>query len=174
MDTKYLGEMTHHDLEDRGDILNRFAEKALFLDLDGTVRITKGSKPCPNHPDEQEVLPGRVDLIKHYAKEGYLIIGVTNQGGIGLGLMTEQENRDCIRDLHQKMGNCFDHVYYAMAAPSRNDFMTKPNPGMLFKAQADYNLVMENCIMVGDRDSDEAAARKAGVEFRWANKFFGD
>lgn len=68
--------------------------KALFLDLDGTVRTTKGDKPCPNYPHEQEVMPGREEVIRQHKSKGYKILAVTNQGGIGLGFITEKENLD--------------------------------------------------------------------------------
>lgn len=148
--------------------------KALFLDLDGTVRSTKGGFPCPNHPDQQEVMPGRIEKIKSYKNLGYKIIAVTNQGGIGLGIITEQQNLDCLKDLNKKMGGLFDKMYYAKAAPSKGDYMSKPNPGMLFTAKEELGIDLSNSLMVGDRDSDEVAANKAGVEFHWAKDFFED
>ena len=58
---------------------------ALFLDLDGTVRKTKSGGVCPNHAEDQILLPGVLDKIHEYKRKGYKIVAVTNQGGIGLG-----------------------------------------------------------------------------------------
>ena len=148
--------------------------KALFLDLDGTVRTTKGGKPCPNHPSEQEVMPGRKEVIDRYRKEGYKILAVTNQGGIGLGYMSEKDCVECLKDLDKKLGGVFDKMYYAKAPPHKKDMMTKPNPGMLMQGAEDFDIDLKNSIMVGDRPPDQGAAKNAGVPFKWAKDFFGD
>jgi len=146
--------------------------KAIFLDLDGTVRKTKSGKVCPNHPEDQEIMPGRYDKIWDYKKKGYKIVAVTNQGGVGLGYMTEAKCKDILKDLDDKLGNPFDHMLYAKAAPHENHPWTKPNPGMFHSAAQDHNIDLKKSIMVGDRDTDKEAAKRAGVKFKWAHEFF--
>jgi len=146
--------------------------KALFLDLDGTVRRTKSGKPCPNHPDDQEVMEGRYDKIWEYKNKGYKLVAVTNQGGIGLGYMTHAQCKDTLKDLDDKLGNPFDKMLYAPHRPDAKHPMTKPNPGMIHAAAKDLNIDLKNSIMVGDRDSDAESAKRAGVKFQWANDFF--
>jgi len=148
--------------------------KALFLDLDGTVRTTKNGKPCPNRPEEQEVMKNRHDKIHEYKSKGYKIVAVTNQGGIGLGYMTDKQCRDCLRDLDKKLDGAFDKMYYAPAPPKAGHPLTKPNPGMIHRAQQELNLDLSNSILIGDRESDKGAANNAGVKFEWAKDFFGD
>lgn len=146
--------------------------KALFLDLDNTVRTTKGGKVCPNHPHEQEVLPGRYDKIWEYKNKGYKIVAVSNQGGIGLGYMTEAKCKEIMKDLDDRLGNPFDKLLYAKAAPRENHPWTKPNPGMILDASKELNIDLKSSIMVGDRQSDKDAAHNAGVKFHWADDFF--
>lgn len=146
--------------------------KALFLDLDGTVRTTKGDKVCPNHPDDQEVMPGRHEKIWEYKNKGYKIVAVTNQGGIGLGYMTEGRCKEILNDLDDRLGNPFDKLLYAKAAPAEKHPWTKPNPGMILAAAKDLNIDLSHSIMVGDRDMDKEAANRAGVKFLWADDFF--
>lgn len=146
--------------------------KAIFLDLDGTVRTTKGGKPCPNKPEEQQVMPGRIAKIQDYKKRGYKIVAVTNQGGIGLGYLTEGQCKLILDDLDRKMGNVFDKMLYAKAAPSAGHPWTKPNPGMILAAAKDLDIDLSDSIMVGDRDTDQQAAQRAGVTFKWARDFF--
>jgi D-glycero-D-manno-heptose 1,7-bisphosphate phosphatase len=148
--------------------------KALLLDLDDTVRTTTTGKPCPNRPDEQKVMPGRQEKIKKYIDKGYKIVAVTNQGGIGLGYMTEKQCKECLSDIDHKLGGVFDKMYFAPAPPKAGHPLTKPNPGMILKAEKELNLDLSKCIMVGDRDSDKGAAENAGVKFEWAKDFFGD
>lgn len=148
--------------------------KAIFVDLDGTVRKTKSGKVCPNHPDDQEVMEGRYDKLWDYKNKGYKIVAVTNQGGIGLGYMTNARCKEVLKDLDNKMGGVFDKMLYAPAKPDANHPWTKPNPGMIHAAAKDLGIDLKKSIMVGDRDSDKEAARNAGVKFHWAHVFFGD
>ena len=146
--------------------------KGLFLDLDDTVRTTKGDKPCPNKPSEQEVMPGRQAKLHDYKKRGYKIVAVTNQGGIGLGYLTEGQCKLILDDLDRKLGGVFDKMLYAKAAPNAGHPWTKPNPGMILAAAKDLDIDLKESIMVGDRDTDQQAAQRAGVPFRWAKDFF--
>jgi D-glycero-D-manno-heptose 1,7-bisphosphate phosphatase len=146
--------------------------KAIFTDLDGTVRTTKGGKPCPNKPSDQEIMPGRIAKLLDYKKRGYKIVAVTNQGGIGLGYMTEGQCQLILDDLDRRMGGIFDKMLYAKAAPTAGHQWTKPNPGMILAAAKDLDIDLKESIMVGDMDTDQMAAQRAGVTFRWAKDFF--
>jgi len=150
------------------------ANKALFLDLDGTVRTTANDKPCPSRPDEQNVMDGRYDKIWDYKNKGYKIVAVTNQGGIGLGYMTKKDCEDCLEDINHKLGKVFDLMLYAPDSPHVKGPMTKPNPGMLVHAAGQLDIDLKKSLMVGDRDSDKGAAENAGVKFEWAKDFFND
>ena len=148
------------------------ANKAILVDLDGTIRTTKGGKPCPNKPEEQEIMPGRIAKLQDYKKRGYKIVAVSNQGGIGLGYLTEGQCQLILDDLDRKMGNVFDKMLYAKAAPNAGHPWTKPNPGMILAAAKDLDIDLKESIMVGDRDTDQQAAHRAGVPFQWAKDFF--
>jgi D-glycero-D-manno-heptose 1,7-bisphosphate phosphatase len=150
----------------------RLMHKGLLLDLDNTVRQTYSGKVCPNHPSDQYVMEGRYDKIWDYKKKGYKIIGVSNQGGIGLGYMTDKRCREIMDDLDEKLGGAFDKIYYAPAHPKADHPLTKPNPGMIHQAVKELNIDLKKSIMVGDRDSDKEAAKRAGVKFHWADDFF--
>jgi D-glycero-D-manno-heptose 1,7-bisphosphate phosphatase len=148
--------------------------KALFLDLDGTVRkTTHPTAPCPNKVGEQEILPNVIDTLKAYQNEGYLIIGVSNQGGVGLGLLDEKTCKAISDETQQLCDYMFTKIYEAMAAPSEKHPWTKPSPGMILQAEKDFNIDLSRSIMVGDKESDLQAARNAGVgQFVYANIFF--
>jgi D-glycero-D-manno-heptose 1,7-bisphosphate phosphatase len=149
--------------------------KALFLDLDGTVRRCKNPKQvCPNKVGEQVILPNVKEKIRAHSNDGYLIIGVTNQGGVGLGYLEPKTCQEISKETNALMDDIFTYIYEAMASPSEQHPWTKPNPGMLLQAKSDFNIDLENSIMVGDRESDMGAAKNAGVgEFQYAKDFFG-
>lgn len=148
-------------------------DKALFLDLDGTIRKTLvKDKYCPSKPEEQALLEGRHDKIWEYKNKGYKVFAVSNQGGIGLGLMTKKDCEDCLLDLNKKLNWVFDGMLYAPAAPMRNDPFTKPNPGMIVELADKHGIDLKDSLMVGDMDTDRMAAERAGVKFMWAKDFF--
>ncbi|HOW46400.1 MAG TPA: HAD-IA family hydrolase, partial [Rubrivivax sp.] len=59
--------------------------------------------------------------------------------------------------------HCPDHPTAGIGAHRRDSFDRKPNPGMLLRAQAELGLDLRRCVFLGDKDSDMAAGRAAGV-----------
>jgi D-glycero-D-manno-heptose 1,7-bisphosphate phosphatase len=59
--------------------------KILFCDVDGTLTGTLSGATFKSHPRDVLVLPGVENALAHYAKEGYLIVGISNEGGVGAG-----------------------------------------------------------------------------------------
>jgi hypothetical protein len=57
---------------------------------------------------------------------------------------------------------------YDLDCPNR-----KPKPGFILKALEELGAQAENCLFVGDSNTDRQAAKAAGVPFRWADLFFG-
>lgn len=80
--------------------LSLYRNKALILDYDGTLRVTKSGKSYPIDPDDILILPKRKDLLKKYQQYGYYLLGVSNQSGIESGKLT----------LDQAI-NCFEKTY---------------------------------------------------------------
>src|SRR4028119_2022084 len=59
--------------------------KIIFFDLDGTLRTTKSSKTFINEPDDQQAIEGTQKALSYYQEKGFLLIGITNQGGVAAG-----------------------------------------------------------------------------------------
>ena len=59
--------------------------KALFLDLDGTVRQTVSGEKFINDPQDQKLIKNARSAIEYFANRNYVIFGITNQGGVGAG-----------------------------------------------------------------------------------------
>jgi len=147
------------------------ARPALFLDLDSTVRYCiDPEKQCPNTPEEVMIYPGVVDKIKNFKEAGFFIFGVSNQGGIELGYMTEEDCQKVMEATDTKMDNVFDTIIWASELKSHN---RKPNPGMIEQLTRKYNVDLDTSIMVGDKDSDLMCSLNAGVrQFFYAKDFF--
>ena len=139
----------------------------LFLDRDGVVNVRIENAYVRN-VDEFTFLPGSAETIaKASTKFGRIFI-VTNQQGIGKGLMTESN----LSDVHdymcrtvESMGGKIDECYFAPQLAQENSEMRKPGTGMALMAKADFPEVdFEKSIMVGDSDSDIEFGKKLGMK----------
>jgi D-glycero-alpha-D-manno-heptose 1-phosphate guanylyltransferase len=137
----------------------------LFLDRDGVINEDKVGSYIFN-PREFHFMQGAPEFFhKLTATFGHIIV-VTNQRGVGRGLMTE----DDLTAIHTKMttaiqaaGGRIDGVYFAPAIIN-NDPFRKPNPGMAFRAKADFPAIdLSKSIMVGNKHSDMLFGKNAGM-----------
>ena len=134
----------------------------LFLDRDGVI-----NKRLPGRYvqlwEEFEFTPNCLKAIAEFGKLFQTIVVVTNQQGIGKGIMTKKE----LEKLHDTMclkikeaGGSIDHVYYSPKLKIHNPPCRKPNTGMAFQAKKDFpHIDFQKSIMVGDSFSD--------MEFGW-------
>ncbi|HPT84123.1 MAG TPA: HAD family hydrolase [Limnochordia bacterium] len=140
-------------------------DKAVFLDRDGVLNKSYKFRP-PNTPEELILLPGVPEAIRRLNAAGYLVFVVTNQGGVGLGYMT-QETLDAI---HAKLvqevakgGGSFTAIAACTHKPKEGCSCRKPKPGLILDLAERYNVDLGASFMVGDRDVDLQAGRAAGT-----------
>lgn len=137
----------------------------LFLDRDGVINVDKVGSYIFN-ADEFVFLPGAPDFFKKLSNLFGRIIVVTNQRGVGRGLMTEKD----LAGIHDKMvtaieaiGGKIDGIYFAPAIVN-NDPLRKPNPGMAFQAKQDFpDIDLSKSIMIGNKHSDMLFGKNAGM-----------
>jgi D-glycero-D-manno-heptose 1,7-bisphosphate phosphatase len=134
---------------------------AIFLDRDGT--LMRDVDYCGN-PDEVEVFPQASKALRRLKEAGYKLIVVTNQSGIGRGYFTEAEYRAVEAEFNRQIGGgLIDASYYCPDLPTSNSIRRKPGPGMIFEAQRDHLLDLRRSFLIGDKASDIACGRNAGV-----------
>lgn len=141
--------------------------KAIFLDRDGVLNrekydyITKVA--------DFEILEYQIPPLKKLFDEGYLLIVITNQGGIALNRYTEQE----LGIMHQMLRNSFVKqnadiagFYYCPHHPTVGGECKcrKPLSGMLIDAIEMFDIDPALSIMIGDKPRDVDAANGAGVK----------
>lgn len=144
---------------------------ALFLDRDGVLNEDQG---YVHRWSDFRWIPGAQAAISAFNRAGWLVIVVTNQSGVGRGYYSE----DDMHRLHARMaedlaklGAHIDAVYFCPHHPEAPDEAyrhpdppdRKPNPGMILRALEDFAIDRDRSILVGDKDSDLEAARRAGV-----------
>ena len=139
----------------------------LFLDRDGVInrRLIDDYVKCVN---EFEFLPDAIDAIRVFSKKFKYIFVVTNQQGIGKGLMTEAD----LEIIHTNMisaieahGGRIDKVYHCSDLAASESLNRKPEIGMALQAQKDFPEVdFSHSIMVGDSKSDMQFGKNAGMK----------
>jgi D-glycero-D-manno-heptose 1,7-bisphosphate phosphatase len=136
-------------------------KKAVFLDRDGTLNIDVG---YPSRYDQIEVYPQSFEAVKRLNREGFLAVVVTNQSGVGRGLLTEED----LKDIHARLTSSFirhearlDAIYYCPHYALSEDpryrkecDCRKPRPGLARQAAADLGIDLTSSYMIGDKTED--------------------
>jgi histidinol-phosphate phosphatase family protein len=147
------------------DLSSVTSQWTLFLDRDGVINEEKLGEYIL-HWDYFIVSKGVLEAFKKLNDTFGRIVIVTNQKGVGKGLM-QQEALDTIhREMQRKVeiaGGRIDRIYACTdlddASPSR-----KPNHGMALQAQKDFpDIDFSRSIMVGNKLSDMRFGRNAGM-----------
>lgn len=67
-------------------------KKAIFLDRDNVINeVLTNRVKFVNKPEDIYLLPGAADAIAAFNRKGYMVLVTTNQAGVGLGYMTQDE-----------------------------------------------------------------------------------
>jgi histidinol-phosphate phosphatase family protein len=138
----------------------------LFLDRDGVINHKRDNDYVKNWA-EFSFINGSVEAISMLSNVFGKILIVTNQRGVGRGLMTE----DDLIKLHKHMLNNIelnngkiDRIYYCTEVLD-SAYCRKPNIGMGKKALFDFpEIDINKSIMVGDSLSDMEFGRKLGMK----------
>lgn len=137
----------------------------LFLDRDGVINHDKIGSYIFN-ASEFEFMDGAPSLFKKLTETFARIIIITNQRGVGKGMMSHVD----LEGIHQKMlkgveeaGGRIEKIYFATSTDNTS-FMRKPNPGMALAAKKDFpEIDFSKSIMVGNNITDMEFARNAGI-----------
>jgi D,D-heptose 1,7-bisphosphate phosphatase len=135
---------------------------AVFFDRDGTL-IRDSGYLCS--PDEVELIPGAVALLRGLRSAGFVLVVVSNQSGVGRGWITQEQARSVdhrFRAVLTGHGITLDGVYYCLHAPGANCDCRKPKPGLLLRAAAEFGIDLERSYIIGDKVSDVEAGAAVG------------
>jgi len=138
-------------------------QKALFLDRDGVINIDKSYL---YKIEEFEFCDGIFELLNHAVKLGYLLFVVTNQSGIGRGYYSEADFlklTDWMVKEFEKREIPIQKVYYCPHHPNQKCNCRKPEAGMFLQAKREFDIDMKSSWMIGDKESDMTAAKKADI-----------
>jgi D-glycero-D-manno-heptose 1,7-bisphosphate phosphatase len=159
------------DFERAQTLLPHFMHRpAAFLDRDGILNRDDGYV----HKAEDIVwIDGAMDAVRWLNEQGFYVFVITNQGGVAHGYYEEQHVHDLHDWMQQEMQrhgahiDAFEHCpYHPEGKVERyavESEFRKPQPGMILKLQRDWTTDPSRSFVVGDRDTDVAAAIAAGV-----------
>lgn len=170
--------------------------KLLLLDCDGTIREPKSGGQFISSPHDQRIITGAAEIIRQYHLNGYLVVGITNQGGCAA---SDPQTGKPYKSLEEAIAEqaytlklCQDIAYILFCPdfegkvlwevgigidgeieaqkPDAKDFdsFRKPGAGMLQYAMVMAKVKREDCLFVGDRLEDQQASAAAGIRFMWA------
>ncbi|MEK9595136.1 MAG: HAD family hydrolase [Rhodospirillaceae bacterium] len=143
---------------------------AAFLDRDGVLNLDIG---YAHRPDQISWVVGAKAAVQLLNQRGYWVFVVTNQAGIARGLYDQK----AVNDLHlwmasemRQAGAVIDDFRFAAFHPDFDDGRfsaqsdwRKPGPGMILDLQAHWPVIQDGSFLIGDRDSDVAAAKAADL-----------
>lgn len=137
--------------------------KAVFLDRDGTLNHDPGYL---NDPSQVTLLPGVGEGLKLLQDAGFLLIVISNQSGVARGLV-EPSNltkiEDALRSAVAKFGVVLKAFCYCLHHPKEECECRKPKPKLILDASKEYSVSLNDSYLIGDRESDLAAGRSAGL-----------
>lgn len=138
----------------------------LFLDRDGVIN-TRLPGDYVRSPKAFELTEGCLEAMRIFHAYFERIVVVTNQQGIGKGLMTEEDLtavHDFMRSEMEPTGVCLDGIYHCPELKTNPKSCRKPRPAMGLRAQRDFpEIDFKRSIMVGDSISDMAFGRRLGM-----------
>lgn len=139
--------------------------KLLVLDRDGV--INEDSDDFIKKPEEWLPIKGSLEAIARLTHNGYYIVVITNQSGIGRGLFSA----DMLSQIHVRMldyvhqhGGKIHSILFCPHKPEDKCNCRKPDTGLYDELAARLNVSFDEVFSVGDSIRDLVAAQDAGAK----------
>ncbi len=135
--------------------------RAVFLDRDDTLMV---NVPYLGDPAKVEIFPETAEALFALRKEGFLLFVVSNQSGVGRGLITRDQVMAVDTEMKRQFKGDYIHACYHSFATPDDPYATdrKPSPELLLQAAKAHNLDLAGSFFIGDRLSDIECGLNAG------------
>jgi len=136
----------------------------VFLDRDGV--INRDSDEYIKSVAEWVPLPGSLEAIAALTAAGFRPVVISNQSGVGRGLFSEATLdgiHAAMRAAVEKAGGKLAAIYHCPHRPEDGCDCRKPRPGLLQRAASELGFALGGVPLIGDKESDLAAARAVGA-----------
>jgi len=138
--------------------------KTVFLDRDGVINKNLDNDYVKRW-DEFEFLPKSREAIKALTDAGWDIVVISNQAGVGKGLMTSRDVREINANMIAEIERCggkIKAVYFCPHKPDDGCDCRKPKPGMLLRAAREYGIELTKSYLIGDKITDIQTGAQVG------------
>ena len=134
--------------------------RAIFLDRDGTLIFDHG---YIKDPDKVDVLPGVIESLELLLKHGFMLFVVTNQSGVGRGMMSMDDVHLVNKKMLEIIGaDKIKEILICPHAPDENCECRKPNTKLVDSVIEKYHISRIDSYSIGDKDSDKELAERFG------------
>ena len=134
---------------------------AVFVDRDGT--IMKDADYCSD-PKQVQLFPGIPESFRRLKSNGFKLIIITNQSGIGRRFFTIEQYRAVEAEVLRQLGSgLVDATYFCPDVPGQQPSCRKPAPGMILQATQEHRIDLSRSFFIGDKEIDAECGRNAGV-----------
>jgi D-glycero-D-manno-heptose 1,7-bisphosphate phosphatase len=150
---------------------NTKKQPAVFLDRDGTLieEVNYLSRV-----EDLRLFPFSADAVRRLKDNGFLVIVVTNQSGIGRGIYTETDMHTIHEAIQSELSGAIDAFYFCPHLPCDGCKCRKPKTGMIKAAMDDFDIDLENSWLVGDKNIDAETAVAAGLRSAFVLTGYGE
>lgn len=134
-----------------------------ILDRDGTLIE---DTHYPRDPDKVRWLDGVVEALRLLQRKGYQLIVVSNQSGVGRGLITFDQFRAVHRRFHEMVFDeeiTVEEFHYCLDSPERKSPFRKPETGMVPLSFKGRPIDWGKSFAVGDRLTDLTLGKGLGA-----------
>lgn len=157
----------------------KYRNKAIFFDIDGTLRETSHLEhKYPLNKSEVVLLKDAElmkNVLKKYIDDGYKLVGVSNQSGVSKKIISDTQVAECMEETRRLLGFTekeFPIIWCPHQAVPVACYCRKPQIGMLMYFVENMKLNPKKCLMVGDRTVDETTASRMGVPYIHCDTFW--
>lgn len=136
-------------------------QKAVFIDRDGTLLEEVNFL---SRVEDMRIFPFTPEAISLLKQNGFLVVVVTNQSGIGRGIYTESEMHAIHDEMSAALSNLIDAYHFCPHLPDAGCTCRKPKTGMIDEAARKFSIDFENSWMIGDKRLDIEAGFNANIK----------
>jgi histidinol-phosphate phosphatase family protein len=140
--------------------------KAVLLDRDGTLIVEPPHERLQREQDIQ-FFSDTIEALRLLHDNGFTLIEITNQAGIGEGLITIDKFYDLDEIIKARLSDQGIQIAKTFVCPHKADDdceCRKPKPLLLEQAAQEFNIDLSRTFMIGDNESDVQAGRNAGAK----------
>ncbi len=136
-------------------------KKTVFIDRDGTLIEEVNFL---SRLEDLRFFSYTDEAIRLLKENGFLVIVITNQSGIGRKIFSEAAMHDIHAQIQTNLNEKLDAFYFCPHLPTDGCACRKPNLGMIETARKHFSIDLENSWIIGDKAIDVETGFNARIK----------